>query len=86
MLYKIQIHSCWDTSSGNNNYDYSYKQFKSQEAKQAKPTLQLHTQINDIYTHTHTHVCVCVCMHAHTRVCVCMHAHAHTAHQPTKII
>ena len=56
----------------NDNNDY--KQFKSQESKQARNTLHIHTLA---CTHTHTNTCMPAHMHARTHTHMQTHTHTH---------
>ena len=68
-----------ETLQVENNNNNDYKQFNSQEAKQARPTLATHTFAckcthMDAHALTHTYACA----HTHARMHARTHTHTHT--------
>ena len=72
-----------ETLQVENNNNNNYKQFNSQEAKQARPTLATHTFAckcthMDAHALTHTYACA----HTHARMHARTHTHTRTPYQP----
>ena len=66
-----------ETPKAHNDNDNNPKQFKSQEAKQARPALHTHAHTHAPLQHACTHT-ILRALHMHARMHECTHAHLYT--------